>query len=237
MILLRGLAGTMTALVALAVCLCSLADAVQAAAGWSSILTPQVFDTLFPNRNHNFYTYASLQKAAALYPAFGATGSLDTRKREVAAFLGHVMQESGSLRYINQFGEPGGYCDSSYKNCPCASGKSYYGRGPLQISWNYNYCQAGKDLNLNLLQNPDQVATNAVTAWKTAFWFWMSQPWAGNNCHVKMTQSSPSFAATIKLINGMECGGGNPDAVDARVQYYKSVCKVLGVSPGSNLYC
>ena len=36
----------------------------------------------------------------------------------------------------------GTYCDTS--SCvPCAPGQQYYGRGPIQLSWNYNYKAAG----------------------------------------------------------------------------------------------
>lgn len=82
-------AGTMAILVALL-----WIQGAMAAGGWSSILTAQKFGQLFPNRN-KFYTYASLTQAAKSYPAFGATGSLVVRKREVAAFLGNVMHETG----------------------------------------------------------------------------------------------------------------------------------------------
>ncbi|CAN1135172.1 Endochitinase At2g43610, partial [Linum perenne] len=93
------------------------------------------------------------------------------------------------------------YCDPS-PPYPCAQGKSYYGRGPLQLSWNYNYKDAGNANNFNGVQDPDIVARDPVIAWKTALWFW---------------------------INGMECDGGNPAAVRVRVNYYKSYCQKFGI--------
>ena len=35
--------------------------------------------------------------------------------------------------------------------CPCQPGKNYYGCGPIQIKWNYNYGAAGRFLGLPFL--------------------------------------------------------------------------------------
>ncbi|KAK1319614.1 Chitinase 4 [Acorus calamus] len=107
----------------------------------------------------------------------------------------------------------------------------YHGRGPLQISWNYNYGQAGDSIGFDGLRAPEMVAKNPVISFKTAFWFWM------NNVHSIIT-SGKGFGETIQAINGaQECNGKNPEAVQARVKYYEDYCKQLGVSPGGNLSC
>ncbi|WP_249044319.1 chitinase, partial [Crossiella equi] len=62
--------------------------------------------------------------------------------------------------------------------CP-AGGSAYYGRGPLQLSWNYNYKAAGDALGLNLLGDPYRVQRESAVAWKTALWFWNTQTGAG----------------------------------------------------------
>lgn len=53
----------------------------------------------------------------------------------------------------------------------------YYGRGPLQISWNYNYGQFSNaeygDVS-TLLDNPDLVATDGNVAISSALWFYMT---------------------------------------------------------------
>ncbi|KAL6343346.1 hypothetical protein AAG906_022421 [Vitis piasezkii] len=43
------------------------------------------------------------------------------------------------------------------------------------------------------------------------------------------THETRWFSATIHVINGAECNGGNKDAVNARVEYYKDYCNQLGV--------
>ncbi|GJZ03044.1 endochitinase EP3-like protein [Tanacetum coccineum] len=35
----------------------------------------------------------------------------------------------------------------------------------------------------------------------------------------------------------MECDGGDPDTVTARVRYFNQYCSQLGVAPGDNLRC
>jgi chitinase len=121
------------------------------------------------------------------------------------------------------------YCDESNTQYPCAPGKGYFGRGPIQISWNYNYGPCGQAIGYDLLNFPETVANDASVAFKTALWFWM------NNVHSVLSQG---FGATIRAINGaIECNGGNPSAVQARVNYYTQYCSQLGVSPGANLYC
>ncbi|XP_059291561.1 basic 30 kDa endochitinase-like [Lycium ferocissimum] len=45
------------------------------------------------------------------------------------------------------------YCTTSAE-LPCAPGKKYYGRGPIQISHNYNYGPCGVAIGENLTGNP-----------------------------------------------------------------------------------
>ncbi|RWR90601.1 chitinase 9 [Cinnamomum micranthum f. kanehirae] len=87
-------------------------------------------------------------------------------KREIAAFLGQTSHEttggwatapdgpySWGYCFKEERGATADYCVPSVE-CPCAPGKKYYGRGPIQISYNYNYCQAGEYLGLDLLSEP-----------------------------------------------------------------------------------
>ena len=142
---------------------------------------------MFPGRN-GFYTYRGLVEAAATFPAFAGTGDGTTRRREAAAALANFSHETGGLVYIEEIAR-GEYCSGTATPCgTCAAGKRYYGRGPTQLSWNYNYCTAGRALGLDLFNNPEQVATNPTTAWRTALWFWMTQTGAGNRTsHAAMT--------------------------------------------------
>nr|GLL49360.1 endochitinase EP3-like [Ipomoea trifida]GMD97745.1 endochitinase EP3-like [Ipomoea batatas] len=179
-----------------------------------------------------FYTRNSFLDAVNSYPQFGTVGSADDSKREVAAFFAHVTHETGHMCYINEIdGESRDYCDETNTQYPCAPGKMYYGRGPIQLSWNFNYGPAGQSIGFDGLNNPDVVATDPAISFKTALWFWM------NNCHSPIT-SGQGFGATIRAINGqLECDGANPDTVRTRVAYYTQYCQQLGVDPGNNLEC
>ncbi|KAF8703562.1 hypothetical protein HU200_032376 [Digitaria exilis] len=177
----------------------------------------------------NFYTRSAFLQAASKYSGFAQGGSEAQGKREIAAFFAHVTHETGHFCYISEINKGNSYCDTSNRQWPCASGKKYYGRGPLQISWNYNYGPAGRDNGFDGLGNPDAVAQDAVVAFKTALWFWT------NNVHGVMPQG---FGATIRAINGaLECNGNNPAQMNARVGYYRQYCQQLGVDPGNNLTC
>ncbi|KAL0377053.1 UNVERIFIED_CONTAM: Chitinase 5 [Sesamum calycinum] len=181
-----------------------------------------------------FYTRAAFLEAARAYPRFGTVGSADDSKREIAAFFAHVTHETGHMCYIEEINgasKAAEYCDRQNKQYPCKAGKGYYGRGPIQLSWNYNYGAAGESIGFDGLNNPEIVAQDRTVSFKTALWFWMNQ------CHGIMT-SGQGFGATIRAVNGpKECDGANPGTVSARVQYYKDYCNQLRVDPGTNLRC
>ncbi|KAK6914511.1 Chitin-binding, type 1 [Dillenia turbinata] len=180
----------------------------------------------------SFYTRSAFLDATGSYSQFGTVGSVDDSKREIAAFFAHVTHETGHLCYIEEIdGASKDYCDETNTQYPCVSGKNYYGRGPLQLSWNYNYGAAGDSIGFDGLNNPDIVASDVTISFKTALWYWM------NHCH-EIIVSGEGFGETIRAINGaLECDGGNTNAVNARVEYYTEYCSELGVDPGSNLYC
>jgi predicted chitinase len=203
--------------------------------GFTEVVTEQLFNQMFPDRD-SFYTYQGLVNAASEYPAFASTGDLDTRKREAAAFLANVARETGHLIYIDQI-QKDDYCSPS-GNCPCEPGKQYFGRGPIQISWNYNYCSAGTALGIDLLAFPELVSQDATIAWATALWFWNTQTGAGNYTPHEAMVDGHGFGETIRSINGsVECGGGPSEGVLARVDFYTGFCGLLAVSTGDNLTC
>nr|XP_023896808.1 endochitinase-like [Quercus suber] len=232
-----------------------------------SIISSNDFDQLLPYRNDaacpakNFYTYDAFIEAANSFPGFGTTGDTDIRKREIAAFLGQTSHETTGgwatapggpyswgycfVREIN-----GGLYYAPNSNYPCASGQEYYGRGPIQLSWNYNYGQCGEALELDLLNNPDLVATDPVISFKAALWFWMTPQSPKPSCHDVITgnwNSSiadiaagrlPGYGTTTNIINGgLECGRGMNAQVESRIGFYKRYCDFFGVGYGDNLDC
>ncbi|WP_394814870.1 glycoside hydrolase family 19 protein [Streptomyces millisiae] len=203
------------------------------------VVSEAQFNQMFPNRN-SFYTYGGLVAALSSYPGFANTGSLEVQRREAAAFLANVSHETGGLVHIveqNTANYPH-YCDWSQPyGCP-AGQAAYYGRGPIQLSWNFNYKAAGDALGIDLLGNPWLVQNDSAVAWRTALWFWNTQSGAGTMSGHQAIVSGAGFGESIRSINGsIECNGGNPAQVQSRVTTFQNFSQILGTTPGGNLYC
>ncbi|MFF1791852.1 glycoside hydrolase family 19 protein [Kitasatospora sp. NPDC058243] len=197
------------------------------------------FDQMFPGRN-SFYTYQGLLDALGAYPGFAATGSDTVRRQEAAAFLANVSHETGGLVYVveqNTSNYPH-YCDTSQPyGCP-AGQAAYYGRGPIQLSWNFNYKAAGDALGIDLLNNPNLVQTDPAVAWKTGLWYWNTQNGPGTMTAHNAMVNGYGFGETIRSINGsLECNGNNTAQMQHRISLYQSFVQILGTVPGGNLSC
>ncbi|KAL9233169.1 hypothetical protein vseg_008199 [Gypsophila vaccaria] len=203
----------------------------------SDVVTQAFFDGIINQAadscpGKNFYTRDAFLNAISGYPDFGTTGSSDDSKREIAAFFANVAHETGrfcSTEEKNGAATNDAYCDTTNTQYPCVPGKKYYGRGPLQLTGNYNYGSAGQSIHFDGLNNPEILANDVVTSFKSALWFWM------NNVHSVLNQG---FGATIRAINGAyECNGQNQDEANDRIQLYQQYCSDFGVDPRQNLSC
>ena len=107
------------------------------------------------------------------------------------------------------------------------------GRGAIQLSWNYNYKDFGAAVGLDLVAQPELVATDKNLVWRSALWYWNTDKWNGN-IHNVVGQPG-GFAYTTYLINGgLECGLNPPnkDSEKARIANYIKFCSVLGCLAG-----
>jgi predicted chitinase len=242
------------------------------ATGLDALITQAQYESLFPNRNA-LYSFTALQTAAALNPRFLNEGSGVQRMQELAAFLANTGHETtggwatapgGRTAWGLYFAEEAGcaatqsapspctyYCDSANAQFPCAANQDYYGRGPLQLSWNYNYGLAGLALGQDLLGNPGLVSTDSNIAWQTAIWFWMTPQAPKPSAHDVMAGNwtpgpadvavgrAAGFGLTIDIINGgIECGSSPAPAEELdRVGFYQAFAAALSVDPGQNLDC
>jgi predicted chitinase len=200
------------------------------------VVSEAQFNQMFPSRN-GFYTYAGLTDAMNKFPSFATTGSDTVKRQEAAAFLANVSHETGGLVYIEEIDKSGNYCDTSQSyGCPAGT-FAYYGRGPMQLSWNFNYNAAGNAIGQPLLTNPNLVSTNASISWQTGLWYWMTGTGnAGTTSHNAMVNGQ-GFGTTIRAINSIECNGGNTAEMQDRVNLYNQFVGILGVSAGGNLTC
>ncbi|MCI35562.1 class I chitinase, partial [Trifolium medium] len=133
-----------------------------------SLISRDTFNNMLKHRDDNgcqgkgFYTYDAFISAAKAFPNFANHGDTATKKREIAAFFGQTSHETtGGWPTAPDGPNAWGYCFVTERNpsayCrpssefPCNSDKQYYGRGPIQISWNYNYGQCGRAIGVDLL--------------------------------------------------------------------------------------
>ncbi len=243
-------------------------------------LNKKSWNQLFPHRygiglkdtmNHNpdFYSFKSFVNAAKMFPEFLSEGDEKTQKKELSAFLANIAQETSGgwadapggyfkwglyfLEETNSINRPV-YSDSTKVNYPPVAGKFYYGRGPKQLSWNYNYGQfseawfGSKD---TLLQHPELLSKDPVLSFASAIWFWMTPQFPKPSCHDiiigKWIPTNddiqkgrlPGFGATVNVINGgVECG--NPEDQERtlyRYKYFQFFCNYFNVPPGENISC
>ena len=223
----------------------------------SFLITKNQFQAAFPHHNL-IYSYESLVEASKNFPLFTNEGSMISRKRELIAFLANVAHETANssdssyswgLFYTEEQACKDGLCpqyntagSSSYQPAP---GKSYHGRGPLQLSYTYNYGLAGKELGIPLLDHPELVSTNGIIGFKTAIWFWMKEQKPKPSCHDVMCGNwvataadsllhrKPGFGMTINIINGgVECNTGNLSIQNERkerIGFYKYFANMMNV--------
>ncbi|KAE8689056.1 putative NAC domain-containing protein [Hibiscus syriacus] len=182
------------------------ASALRASAEVGSLISQDMFIDMLNHHNdanfprNGFYTYDAFVAAANSFGAFGTTGDVDTQKREIAAFLDQISHEttggwptapdgpySCGYCYVQEQGNPGDYCVQN-QQWPCVPGKKYFGRGPIQISHNYNYGPAGKAIKADLLNDPDLVAKDPTIPFKTGLWFLMTPQSSKPLCHDVITR-------------------------------------------------
>ncbi|GLT44688.1 hypothetical protein SLA2020_185730 [Shorea laevis] len=157
-------------------------------------------------QSNGFYMDDAFIAAAQSFNGFGTTGDINTRKRELAAFLAQTSHETsggwstapdGSYArgycFIRERNDPPAYCSSS--EWPCPPGKQYCGRGSIQLTRNYNYGQAIKpQCNYRTIWTPSDADISAGRV--------------------------PAYGVFTNIINGaVERGHGQDDEVDNRIGY------------------
>lgn len=219
----------------------------------ADLISKKQYEKLFPHHNV-IYSYKNLLSASKSFPLFASEGDILTRKKEITAFFANIAHETTSgckesqdgpfawgLVYVEEQACKDGGC-SQYNIAGTSkyqpvTGKSYYGRGPMQLSFAYNYGLAGEELNLPLLEHPELVSTDGEIAFKTALWFWMREQkpkpschnimcgkWQPNEVDIKQNRK-PGFGMIINIINGgIECNTADA-AIEAkrkeRIGFYK----------------
>jgi len=189
------------------------------------------------------------------FGSFLGEGAENDRRREIAALLANMTQEtSGGSGYnpgerermglfwneeIGHEGSTGGAYASPHAWWPPQPGRSYHGRGPIQLSYNYNYGLFSAIVfqdKMVLLENPELLVKpnppggdpvfghiGGVLGFKAAIWFWMTPQSPKPSCHQVILSDwkptafqaragwEPGLGATIMVINGGLEGGLSED--------------------------
>ncbi len=191
------------------------------------------------------------------YGSFLEEGDLEARKREITAFFANIAHETtggwptapgGRFSWGLHFREEA--TTSSYAspdtNYPPTPGKSYKGRGPMQLSYNYNYGPASEFIfgdKQILLDNPERVIEDAALAFQTAIWFWMTPQYPKPSAHDVMVRNwiprdldltknrISGLGMTVNIINGgVECGTGTEKPqVEDRIGYYQRFTEIYNI--------
>lgn len=212
---------------------------VRQDADWNEEWAKKKPDSAFTVNYGNFCTQLDPALNKKELAAFFANIAHETRHGVNATYTDGLMlihESNASLAYIAESDE-----------YPPVAGKKYYGRGPMQLSYNGNYGLASTcifgDSKL-LLNNPDLVETDAVVAFKAAIYFWMTPESHKPSAHDVMTGKwqpnaidktkgrTPGFGMTVNIINGdVECNKGeNIYSMNDRIGFYQFFLKKLGIS-------
>lgn len=105
------------------------------------------------------------------------------------------------------------------ENGPESSGDGwrYRGRGFIQITGKRNYRLAGKNLGINLLEDPDYVSRSPIGAIESALWFWTV-----NNLN--------TFADHDDIKGQTLVINGGYNGLEERVQYYAKAKQILATA-------
>ncbi len=93
-----------------------------------------------------------------------------------AHFIAQLAHESGSFRYSEEIASGSAYEGrKDLGNTQPGDGRKFKGRGLIQLTGRANYAEYGRDINRNLLENPELVATDPVLCVDVAGWYWMKR--------------------------------------------------------------
>ncbi len=133
------------------------------------------------------------EAAEALNAAMDWAG-IDTPERQ-AAFIAQCAHEADGFKTLEEYASGAAYEGrEDLGNTEPGDGKRFKGRGPIQLTGRGNYIAAGEALGLDLVNNPEMVATWKV-GFMTSAWFWHSH-------NLNRFADSGDFITLTKRING-----------------------------------
>ena len=200
----------------------------------------------------HLYSYDNMKKGLDLkeeFSVFMSEGDDTIKRLELASILANWAQEttggwdtapggytSWGLCFHEEVGARGSkadgkcYFDSGNKYQPTykptekpVGDTCFFGRGPIQLSWNANYGAFSEFLYgdmLILLDDPDKILRDGALAFASGFWFWTTYRGSPNvpdkTCHeVMVEEGAQGFGKVINIVNGgIECNKELPPLND-----------------------
>jgi putative chitinase len=105
--------------------------------------------------------------------------------QRAAHFLAQVGHETMSLQWETEIASGAAYEGrTDLGNTQPGDGKKFKGRGLIQLTGRANYAAYGKDKNLDLVKEPEKVATDPELNADVAGWYWKNRDlnsWADKN--------------------------------------------------------
>lgn len=132
-----------------------------------------------------------------------------------AAFLAQIAHESGELRYVEELASGEAYEGrDDLGNLYAGDGIKYKGRGLIQLTGRSNYEECGRNLGVDLVDDPERLEEPEL-ACRSAAWFWQSHG-------LNELADDQAFAKITRRINGGVNGWNE------RLKYYRRALDVIG---------
>lgn len=151
------------------------------------------------------------------------SGDLEVDKKRFAYMLATAWHETAfTFLPIREYG-----LGKKYKyGKPNDRGLVYYGRGYVQLTWDYNYEKMGKLLKIDLLKNPD-LALDPQVAVKIMFKGFYGGFFTGRRLEQYFNQKTTDPINARRIINGVRKGELLPDKAEEIAKHYLLFLKGL----------
>jgi len=80
----------------------------------------------------------------------------------------------------------------------------YYGRGPVQLTWDYNYSWAEKATGAPLLKDPDLLLRNLALGYEVAVKGMVTGAFTGKSLNSYIAKDNIDFISARKVVNGRD---------------------------------
>jgi putative chitinase len=121
--------------------------------------------------------------------------------RWLAYILATAFHETAkTMQPIKEYGRGKGY---PYGEKHPKTGKIYYGRGLVQLTWDYNYLRFGKLLGIDMYKNPD-LACDMAIAVKILFVGMIQGMFTGKSLGQYFNEEDTNWIEARRIVNGRD---------------------------------